>query len=398
MNRLNRFTKIRISSIFAALVLFSCLNISYLNSKLGSFANFLFPIRIIEILLIAVYLVGNKRKTSNVFLVITVYVFYLMIRTKLCGEDCIYALKQLSLPYTIAIYLEWIGQRENCFDKLKVWRNILTILVFLDFFSMIIYPNGLYASDMYSKNWFLGYKSARLPFLFAMLSIDTCIDITENGNVSRFTWVSALIACYELWKSDSMGALAGLIILFGGILVSNSVKEKSYVNRIICNVLDYKCFLPIYGVIVFLTVIVQNSGFILYIVQNVFHRDPTLTTRTMAWVAFVKMINKNPWFGYGFLPTEQYQSLANNIYVTSAHNMVLSLLLTGGFVGTIIYILIIILSTRKNDKIYSANEEVCIWGILGFLLVGITSSAVVFSQFGFLFYSLLELNRKLQKE
>lgn len=393
MNRINKFTHIRISSIIAAFVLFSCLNISFLNSKLGVFANFLFPIRIIEILLIAIYLVGYKKKISTVFLVITIYILYLIIRTKQCGGDCLYTIKQLSLPYTVAIYLEWVRQKGNYIDKLKVWRNILTILILLDFLTMVLYPSGLYASDMYSNNWFLGYKSARLPFIFAMLGIDTYIDITEKGKVNKITWLSALIACYELWKSDSMGALAGMMVLFGGIIISNVVREESYLNKVLYNLLNYKCFLPIYGIIVFLTVIVQNSGLILYVVQNLFHKDPTLTTRTMAWMTFAQLINRNPWFGYGFLPTDQYQFLTNNIYVTSAHNMVLSLLLTGGIAGIIIYILIIISSTTKIDKAYTKKEEICVWGILGFLLVGITSSAVVFSQFGFLFYSLLEINK-----
>lgn len=385
--------KIKKSDIIAIVVLFSCLNISYINSMLGALASFLFPIRMIEIVLLAICLLGYRKKISTTFIVITVYVLYLLFRTKQCGGDWIYSIRQLSLPYTIAIYMEWIRHKSNCISRLKVWKYILRILILIDFATMLLFPNGLYSSTMYSNNWFLGYKSARLPFIFAMMGIDTCIDITEKGNVSLSTWLFSVISFYELWKSDSMGAFAGVVILFGGIVISNSVKENSNLNKAIYYLLNYKFFLPVYSVIVFLTVIVQNSGFILYIVQNVFHKDPTLTTRTMAWEAFIRLINKNPWFGYGYLPTEQYQYLANNIYVTSAHNMVLSLLITGGIVGIVIYIFLIISSMTKYDKVYTRTEEICVWGILGFLLVGITSSAVVFSQFGFLFYSLLEINK-----
>lgn len=393
MHKNNSLTQIKKSDIIAAIVLCSCLNISYINSLLGTLASFFFPIRMIEIVLMAICLLSYRKRISPTFIVITIYILYLIVRTKQCGGDWVYSIRQLSLPYTAVIYMEWIRHKPNCINRLKVWKYLLRILILVDFATMILFPNGLYSSTMYSNNWFLGYKSARLPFIFAMLGIDTCIDITEKGNVSLSTWLFSLISCYELWKSDSMGAFAGVIVLFGGIVISSSLKENSKWNKVVYYLLNSKVFLPVYGVIVFLTVIVQNSRIILYVVQNIFHKDPTLTTRTMAWAAFVKLISKSPWFGYGYLPTEQYQYLSNNMYVTSAHNMVLSLLITGGIAGIAIYVLLIALSTAKHDRVYTRSEEICVWGILGFLLVGITSSAVVFSQFGFLFYSLLEINK-----
>ena len=39
---------------------------------------------------------------------------------------------------------------------------ILTILILIDIVTIIMYPEGMYSTELYTTNWFLGYKTGRV--------------------------------------------------------------------------------------------------------------------------------------------------------------------------------------------------------------------------------------------
>lgn len=382
--------RIKAPALVAMIVLLLILNIGLVNSWLGQFTKYFLPIKIGIILVFSLLIVWQKNFVSKPFIFALLFCTYLIIRTKVCNGDCIYAINQLSSCFVLFSCLEWTRLRQEWKLCLFVWRYILGIIVLIDFFTMIIFPKGMYATGMYSENWFLGYKSLRFPYIYALLLISAFLDFSEKKKITAWTWLFSFVSCIEFLISKSSGALAGILLLIFGMFLTNQIHGKAKLNKIISVILDYRFYLPLYCAIAALVVVVQQSKFILYIVENIFHKDPTLTTRTQAWSLFIQSIKTNLWMGKGYLGKETYQLLSGNFYVTSAHNMALSLLMTGGIIGACLYLAILI-SSISGNVIETKAKEICVWGILSLLLVGLTSSAFVFSQFCFLPYGLLTL-------
>ena len=110
-------------------------------------------------------------------------------------------------------------------------------------------------------------------------------------------------------------------------------------------------------------------------------KDPTLTTRTYIWANAVKLIKNSIFFGYGYLTPDQYRQLLGSVFFSSPHNMVLSLLMIGGVVCLLLY-LILVVETWKKSK-FSQVGFICTIGMLAMLFVGITSSTMLFTLSGF---------------
>jgi len=87
----------------------------------------------------------------------------------------------------------------------------------------------------------------------------------------------------------------------------------------------------------------ENLAYIIHILD----RSLTFTGRTYLWESAMEMIKKAPILGYGV--TEQgvlYNVFENVGWGLSAHNMYLEILLRGGAVALITYILIIVIAGK----------------------------------------------------
>ena len=241
----------------------------------------------------------------------------------------------------------------------------------------------------------------RLVYSLPLCVFRVILDYVNNRRKRLITYLIFLLTIMTLLYSKASAAAIGAIIIFIIFLICdysnrlslNNNKLGKIVNKFVSRFFSsYTWTIPAYLVIVYIVMNITNYKFIQYIVKNWLNKDITLTNRTVLWNSCIELINQNKWLGYGYLTPDNYRELFNNIFYTSPHNMILSVLITAGAVGTLCYFLIIIDAMRKLYKKNNIVSTIIIMGIICKLIVGITSSALVFCFCGFLFEVLSEVD------
>lgn len=375
----------------SVLVLLLCVDITYLNGIFHRFPTIQYYGRCVVLLYMLLDYVRYRRHISKMLKCIFVFVLWVLTITYIRGGELIEALKVFSSPLLLCAYIDKKRNSTQLYGYLDTWKRALFVFVFIDFLTQILFPQGMYRDAMYSLNWFLGYKTARLAF-----SLPLCVlsSITEIHNRKRLTWRTWI--CYALSVETlfySQATAASITILIVGILIALICinRRGKFTERIWEKILNLKFVLVIYAIVSILVVYVQNSPQIQYILVNILHKDPTLTTRTYIWNLCIESLAKHPLTGLGYLNSINYQNLTNNMYATSAHNMSLSILISGGFIGLALYVIIVIVAWQSFKINISLEKKVTSVAIIAILIIGITSSSMVFSLCAFIFYELMAI-------
>lgn len=380
--------KISLVNLVSLIVLLSCLDISYLNGYIPMFDQILFILRLCLLLFMLIFYAFNRKPFSMTLIATTISMIWILVISVMNKLDFIYVIKLLSIAYLPVLYLDLYRNSSALIVVLDTWKYLLFILLLIDLTTMIIYPSGMYSDGVYSMNWFLGYKTLRLIYLLPLCIFEGYTSFFKKKK-SILTYLIYLLSVYSLYYTQALAATVTLAFVCV-ILVSYSILVKFKLILSLFKVLSKpKIIVPIYGTIVFLTVVAQNSPLIEWILINVLQRDITLTTRTFLWTKVLEIIRGHELMGIGFLSVNEYSELLGTVYFTSPHNMILSILVTGGIILLAMYTLVIFISWGKvNVKDNNVNFFAVI-GIIAIWFVGITSSIMVFSFCGFIFYILM---------
>lgn len=375
----------------SALVLLLCVDITYLNGIFHGFPTIQYYGRCAVLLYMLLDYVRYRRRISKMLKCIFVFVLWVLVITYIRGGELIEALKVFSSPLLLCVYIDKKRNSTQLYGCLDTWKRVLFVFIFIDFITQILFPHGMYRDAMYSLNWFLGYKTARLAF-----SLPLCVlsSITEIHNRKRLTWRTWI--CYAFSVETlfySQATAASITILIVGILIALICinRRGKFTERIWEKILNLKFVLVIYATVSILVVYIQNSPQIQYILVNILHKDPTLTTRTYIWNLCIESLAKHPLTGLGYLNSLNFQNLTNNIYATSAHNMSLSILISGGFIGLALYVIIVIVAWQSFKINISLEKKVASVAIIAMLIIGMTSSSMVFSSCAFIFYEFMAI-------
>ena len=355
--------------IISALVLLLCVDVTYLNEIFHRLPTIQYYGRCVVLLYMLLDCVRYRRHLSKILKCIFVFVLWVLGITYIRGGELIEALKVFSSPLLLCVYIEKKRNSTQLYGYLDTWKSVLLVFVCIDFFTQILFPHGMYRDTMYSLNWFLGYKTARLAFSLPLCVLSSIVDMHNRKRLTWRTWI-----CYALSVET---------------LCIN--RRGKFTERVWEKLLNLKFVLAIYAVISVLVVYVQNSPQIQYILVNIMHKDPTLTTRTYIWNLCIESLAKQPLTGLGYLNSLSYQNLTNNMYATSAHNMSLSILISGGFIGLAIYVIIIIVAWQSFKINISIEKKITSIAIIAILIIGMTSSSMVFSSCAFIFYELMAI-------
>lgn len=374
----------------SALVLLLSVDVTYLNGIFHRLPTIQYYGRCILFLYLLLNYVRYNKRVSKTMSVIWLFTLWILMITYIRGGELAEALRVFSAPLILCVYVDQNRNSAKLYKCLFVWKNILFALVFIDFVTQIIYPNGMYRDSMYSLNWFLGYKTSRLAFSLPLCVLSSIIDMYKRGRLTWKSWTCYILAMVTLFYSQATAASVTICILSILIVLICINRKGVFTERLWEKMLNLKIVLIFYTVISILVVYIQNSPQIQYILVNVLHKDTTLTTRTYIWNLCITSIQKHPFTGLGYLNSLNYQNLTNNVYATSAHNMSLSILISGGFIGLMIYITIIIVAWKSFNKDASVEKKISSIAVITLLIIGITSSSIVFSMCAFIFYELME--------
>ncbi|WP_082623684.1 O-antigen ligase family protein [Liquorilactobacillus mali] len=398
--------KIRISKIqvISAIVFLCSIDIGYIDDLVHVLPKIVFLIRLFLIMIFFMGLCVKSYKKnfqfSTYFLLLTIVFFFISIVTIENGGSFFEFSKQFSMIYLIAIFIETYRKDDAIFSILEIWKSLLFILILLDWVSMLLFPSGLYTT-IYTDNWFLGYKTERFVFYLPFAIISGFLSLKKHNRIGINTYFTMILCMLALLYCKGTSIFFGMLIVFLLFILLDIGIFNKKINFILNKSLSVPFVLSIYTVVNISLLNAISSKFLDYLLVNVFHKDLTLDTRTLIWQSCFQLIKTNKFFGKGFLTYQNYQYYTSNLYATSAHNMLLTLLVTGGFFLLLCYAVIIFLTVSRhvymNNK-YSNFSKVLAIGVVSMLVVGVTSSEFVFSEFGFIFFSLGTIDLKILYE
>lgn len=289
----------------------------------------------------------------------------------------------------VALWIDYYA--EYSMEKtLRCLTFVVNTYIIINFATLLIWPEGLYShitekgSSYYC--WFLGYKNPQIRFFLPAIAFNLCYDFVRYGKVkARSVLIFVIIFITEL-RLDSSTSLVGLFV-FGVLYILWGRKEKL---RRFFEVLKLSYFYIASIVISVSIVVFRIQEKFSYIITEVLHRDLTFTDRTMIWSNVLSRIAQRPLWGYGL----QTGSAAEYyISATHAHNYMLNLIYTGGFVAFIIITVLWLLSSRYCKEFFHLKScKVLMFICASFLIMGIAEALTEAP----LMYPLLILISKLE--
>ena len=217
------------------------------------------------------------------------------------------------------------ASEEKIYDLLKAGKITFCIYMFLTFISM-----SARATDV-GGVFFLGSRATTLQYFLCLLTFCIYYDIRYKKRISYITYALTVLS----WIFAILRGMMMLFTLLGLTLLEyfSKVKIKSRIK-------------PLYIIVAivvvnYLTVTLSymNFDFIIDIIQNVLHKDATLTGRSEIFTYSLGIMLKHPVIGYGYDNGIIEQTLTRIVAAyNTAHNSILQMLIDCGFVGTFTFL------------------------------------------------------------
>lgn len=271
------------------------------------------------------------------------------------------------LNVAIFVLLGTTYWQEDIRGGLKILAIIFTFLTYLNAILLIFFPDGLWEDP----EWIGRGSPVRYLFgnqnqtgLVCMLAISIQCIYTFAYKKGRFNLflllvVSMLVARFH----NSMTPAIGIVMMTLYILL-NRMFKRTGAWFVVFSVIYFTLFM----LIVWYGSEIDGVKWATRFVEGTLNKDTTFSKRTIIWENAVKLIKREPMFGYGIRPVEWND---NHLEGSGAHNLWVMLLLNSGIVGCFSFILIIIAAVRnaltvKSKVTTTAVISLCIMLVMSF--------------------------------
>lgn len=365
-------------------------------------------------------------KKSSLIIMFTVFPFF-----EPGGLSEVYIINRILFVWRgISILLGTLLIATNFFkdkEKLKIKDGIITKIMLLLFFSVIIYSavknssltinsiwqyiNIVFISFYYAFQ--LNYKRGIIVYVTSniMIVINLINLLTVIGNVSfsdeevmyffgiRTTFTLYVVFMIMITMYDSYLQKKKLFAIktwFAILLGLAQILIQWVATGIVCIVLFLLC---VYYFLIIKTSMHKHFAFILtcigitlnylivyfniqnyfsFLIENILHKTLSLHDRTYIWEVVLAKIARSPVWGYGTM----YERVKWYSRILLAHNLWLQIMLAGGIVLTVSFIVLLLLIAKNIDRIDDLKiKSICIASIGVILALSITE--VVYTTYMF---------------
>lgn len=319
------------------------------------------------LLVSAMLIVMHKFAFSKPVIIIGLFYFVLFVSTILNHGDLNSLLASVLRPLLLLIGINY-AVKDRSKKVIYVLCFLLEVVIYINFLTIIFYPNGLYVSvtdnSYASENWFMGFKNIHIRTMLPAVTLCCSISYRDKGKQSLRSIALALVVLISSILVKSSTAIVGIsiyiVLLF--LFQFKCISKIINIRRIIICVI-----LIIIGIRVF-----NIQNIFEFLITGVFGKDLTLHNRLELWSNSISEIIRHPLLGIGIKPLSyMYQ----NIGASHSHNYYIYTLLTTGIIGfaIIIYFYISVGSMLMKNKEVKAAK--CFQAmIIAFLFMGISES------------------------
>lgn len=241
--------------------------------------------------------------------------------------------------------------REDAKTCIRVLCIIFELLVYINFFSMLFFPNGLYIPSNYltvgtRKYYFLGHQNAMAIYSVVAITLQNLriqMEITEKQRTKgkRRRIALAFVSIYysiRVWSVISILSTIGILSFLAFEELSNHGFRISLIWSIIANIFLF-----------FSIAVLQNFNIFSKIIMGIFNREATLSGRTRIWSLAFNAFLQSPLWGVG-----KGQGIAL-FGLPTAHNRYMNTLFTSGIIG-MFFLLMILFCLHK--KLQNTDEKI----------------------------------------
>lgn len=290
-------------------------------------------------------------KITPVTVLFLLYLIVYVVITLAVGGELIF--NNITMIIKSAIVLVWLDRYVRA-DMTLLEGPILAafyIWCFFDTVITLIYPAG---APFLMNGYILGWKNNKIMYFIITNLLSAYHYINLDGRRKRtnflIVWGMLSIGCIAnaiLIESSTTAMVVVLIALF--VPLRKIITRTPLVNGKFVLGFHAMCFV----LIIFVRELFQEP--LDQIMNVLFGKDASFTGRIYIWRAALIQITKSPIWGYGKYET-QYAILPSQYgYAyeypwTMAHNQILDLMLRGGIIILALWLGVLFIIIRKNQK------------------------------------------------
>ena len=270
-------------------------------------------------------------------------------------------------------FVDVLGLLLICENYQKDWKSLIRAfmtycecIVYLNFLTILLFPNGLYHIGLYRDNWLLGYSNSEVKYLILAGLVAILYGYTTETK-ARSIVLGCVIAA-SLLMLGSVTGLVGVISMIG-LYVLQSKKDFNLFNLKNIAIIVVICFIYF--------IVEQNIVNYVSLIRDLTGKTVTFTSRFNIWSKTLEMWAANPIFVYGW-KTASFRGLQyDNVYATNAHNTFLEYLYLGGVIEISLFVSVIYVLYRLGKKHQNTVPIRAIYSCIGGFLVMMLTEAYV---------------------
>ena len=348
----------KIIKINMEIILYILLFIPFINmSVFSQYSNIKEIIRCISLIIMVIFLFKKDLKIDKFDILTIIFSLYIIMIS--------FVNRNLSFGITVSV-LQLFIICKFVKERLKKSNKMLTTLYIL--YSVVAVINfipiiGKNVTENYS--YFLGGKNALSMVLIPTLYFISIYSIVKYRKITIKNLALSMIIIATMFISGSgTGIVLSVIALICMLLI-----DKINVNKKVLFIAYIIIFLVVLNLQAF-----NNIGIIRTIVVDYLQKDLTLTGRTEIWDKVINYITDSFLVGYG-KGNSIVSSFSN---VSECHNMFLEIMLCGGMILLVNYILIIKETFSKcnysKNKLKNKLNNTSLIFVFLFFIIGLTES------------------------
>lgn len=292
--------------------------------------------------LAAIYLYVKKSEVSSFIIATALYQTANIFPTVFSGSEnlkwqVIMTLSNIAFAIIAELGIKYY--RRDFLTAISLYGGLMSLIMAVTMY--IYYPNGMDQKEFMDllgdrNYYFLGHDNGSFFVVFAIqiFSFINCID--KKGRLTVGTVLFWLFVDSAFIYVKSAAAVAAVVLLW--VYVFLAMKKD------ISGIFNFRTYIAAALILFFAVVIFRLHTYFPFIIEDIFHKNMTLTGRTVLWDRAIAYIKHSPFIGYG---QEPIALLLNKFGISHVHNIILEIMYKSGAVGMMLYAVVIGLAGTK---------------------------------------------------
>lgn len=258
----------------------------------------------------------------------------------------------------------------------------------------LIIPGSKTVSGYGGEYFFLGAEATAVQLIAMLLIVSTYVDFSSKKKIGIKSIIIASTGFLFAMQNES-GQGRVMIAVFVILLFLNKLSAEKL----------QKIMRPIFCVIGFVAINIvtitlrfQTWDIASYVIQDLLHKDMTLTGREYIFTQSISIFLEHPILGYGY-ESSIIEDMLSGVFMgfNSAHNSFLQILINTGLIGVTIFFIIVFFSMTILERKKDEKNASIYFGIIALFAGGLVNLVLLTSYFWFLIaFALSERSMKVQ--